>query len=331
MTSPTTPLTAVVIGAGRRGIAHARAARACGAGVTAVLDPDRDRAAALAAECGAPVAASLEAALAGAPAVALVTSPPPLHAGQTAAALDAGCHVILEKPIALDMREARALGELAARRGRRIHVCQQQRYTRAAERTREALRGRRVALAHIWLYRQAPDIRGNWDRRWGGGHVVEWAIHPIDFCRCVIGDVEEVYAAYADQVLAGTPGWDNWDAYSCTLRFAGGAVGSVATSYAAWPGGGGGFGLDIVAEELIVRWRAGRLLLERPGGTETVEESGEPTEALHRAFYHALATGDDGGLRLTYPDALATLATVLACNESHARRAPVRVAELLEA
>ena len=323
-------MNVIVIGAGRRGKAHAHAALACGARVAAVYDPDTDRARALAAEISGQAVPDLSALFDGRPDLAVITSPPPLHAEQAVAALRSGCHVVLEKPIALTMVEAREIGRAAEIAGRRVYVCQQQRHTLAAERAREALRGRKVALAHIWLYRPAPDIRGNWDRAWGGGHVVEWAIHPIDVCRYVMGDVETVFAAYADQVLAGTDGWNNWDAYACTLRFANGAVGAVATTYAAWPGGGGGFGLDIVAKGMILRWRAGRLEIATPDGTAEHAESEDATTRLHRAVHQAVRTGDESGIRLHYGDAVRTLATVLACNRSHETGLPVRVADLLE-
>ena len=310
---------------------HSRAAVANGVQIAGVYDPDGARASQLAADLGARPFASVPAALETHPEVVLITSPPAVHAEQTIAALRAGSHVILEKPISLDLQEARAIGAVAAETGRRIHVCQQQRYSLAATRAKAALAGRKVALAHIWLYRQAPDIRANWDRDWGGGHIVEWAIHPLDFCRYVIGDVESVFAAYTDQILSeklphepGKTDWRNWDAYSCTLRFACGAVGSVATSYAAPPGLGGGFGLDIVAEDLILRWRGTTLEIQTPAETTVYAEPGDPTVELHRAFYAALH-GDASGIRLEYDDAVETLATVLACNRSNETGGPVRV------
>lgn len=325
---PDAPLRAVAIGAGRRGAAHARAARQCGVEIAAVFDPDADRAATLAAESGSRSVSSLEDALHAGAQVALVTSPPPVHREQCLAALRAGCHLVLEKPIALTMDEAREVGGAAEAAGRLVHVCQQQRYSEAADHARAALAGRKVALVHIWLYRQAPDIRANWDRAWGGGHVVEWAIHPLDFCRYVVGEIDSVFACYTDQVLAGTEGWSNWDAYSASFRFAGGAVGSLATTYAVWPGAGDGFGVDIIAEGCLVRWRKDGLSVETPSGARQFPEAEEPTVRLHRAFYHALRSGDLSGIRLSYPDALGSLAAVLACNRSHATGSPVRPADL---
>ena len=68
-----------------------------------------------------------------APDVVDVCSPPACHVGHVRAALEAGCHVLCEKPIVYDperspdamLDEARALVTLAEERGRRLGVCTQ--------------------------------------------------------------------------------------------------------------------------------------------------------------------------------------------------------------
>src|SRR5262249_27404680 len=153
------------------------------------------------------------------------------------------------------MVEAREIGTVAERNRQHVQVCQQHRYGSLPERAREAVAGRAVALLHSWLYRQTPDIPGNWDRSWGGGHIFEWGIHYLDLWRYLIGEIESVYAVYGEQVLAGRPGWANWDCYSVSFRMAGGAVGSIVASYAAWPGIPHSSGLDIIADGLLLRFR----------------------------------------------------------------------------
>jgi predicted dehydrogenase len=324
-------LKAVVIGAGRRGRAHGKiAAGLPGVAVAAVCDPDEGRAAALAGEVGARPFADWRRALAEvAPGLVYVTSPPPLHAEQAIAALEAGAHVVLEKPIALTMAEAHAIGAAAQRCDRRVQVCQQHRYSRLADRARELLADRPVALAQSWLYRQTPDIPGNWDRAWGGGHVVEWGIHHLDLLRYVVGEIETVSAVYDEQALAGRPGWANWDGYSVSFRFARGGVGSMATTYAAWPGIPQASGLDIIAAYTLLRFRGARLEILTPDGAETVETAGDTTAALNEAFIRGVQTGDWSGVRITYPDAMRTLAVVLAANRSNETGLPQRVDKLL--
>lgn len=325
------PLRAGILGAGRRGTAHARAALATGeVTVRAIYDVDGVRARRLADECGAAVCESVAELLEREPLdLVCVCTPPPVHAEQTIAALRAGCHVLLEKPIALSMAEARAIGDAARAAGRWVHVCHQQRYTILAEQARQWLVGRRVGLTHITLYRHKPDIPGNWDRRWGGGHVVEWAIHNLDLCRWWLGEAAVVSAYYSENLLAGTPNWDNWDCYAVAMRWECGSVGALATTYAVWPGfPRSPASLEIVAEGGVLRWQGRRLVVETPRESVTYEETADATDTLHREFARAILTGDPGRLRQSYDDALRTHALVLACNRANETGQPVRPAEL---
>jgi predicted dehydrogenase len=308
-----------VFGAGRRGIVHGRAAAGyAGAEVVAVVDPDTARAEQLAAQTGGRVYAGHREALdAEHPDVAYLTSPPAVHTEQALDALGAGCALMIEKPVALDMDSVRRVGAAATAAGRLVVVCQQHRYSAAADRAREVLAGRKVGLVHSYLYRQKPDIRGNWHRSWGGGHIVENQIHPIDLTRYLLGEVASVYAQYGDHVLAGSEDWDNWDSYSVTLRYAAGAVGSIGTTYAAFPRVPGNSALDIVAEGVVLRYGWGKLdLFFEDGTTESVPVTQEPTVTIGHAFLRALETGDRSALRQDYDDAARSLDVCLAANES---------------
>ncbi|HEV2126774.1 MAG TPA: Gfo/Idh/MocA family oxidoreductase, partial [Chloroflexota bacterium] len=286
--------------------------------VVAVCDPDQDRARKLAEELGArPYADHRQALGAERLDVMYLTSPPPVHTQQALDALDAGCALMIEKPVALDMKSVRRVGKRAEEAGKLALVCQQHRYTPAAARARELLQGRKVGLVHSYLYRQKPDIRGNWRREWGGGHIVENQIHPMDFVRYAVGEVQTVFAQYSKHVLAGTEDWDNWDSYAVTLGFANGAVGSIGTTYAAFPRIPQSSALDIVAEGVVLRYQWGKLEVFYPDGqTETVPSTQEPTITIGHEFLRALETGDRSHLRQDYDDAARSLEVCLAANES---------------
>src|SRR5688572_3699986 len=214
-----------VIGAGRRGTAHTEAVADLEgvAQVVGVADTDEGRARALVGTSAPHGTAYTDAEAmlrATEPQIVYVTTPPPLHLKQTLAAFTVGANVILEKPIALNNEEAEQIGEAAEKSGRLVHICHQMRYNESAPQLRRLLSRQAVALTHIWNYRKGPDIPGNWNRNWGGGHVVEWGIHYLDLCRYVMQtEAVEVYARYADQVLRGQPTWDNWDSYSVTVQW----------------------------------------------------------------------------------------------------------------
>lgn len=125
-------LKAGVAGAGVFGGFHARklAGRA-DAALAGVLDADRARARALAADYRAEGTDDLAAFLAGLD-VVVVATPGHTHAAVALAALEAGAHVYVEKPLAATLEDAEALVALAARRGRVLACGHQERVTFAA-------------------------------------------------------------------------------------------------------------------------------------------------------------------------------------------------------
>ena len=78
-----------------------------------------------------PAFATFEAALDGTEAAAvLLVSPPSTHRALTEAALDRGLHVVTEKPIALDLADARAMADAGERAGLHVLVAQNYRFRR---------------------------------------------------------------------------------------------------------------------------------------------------------------------------------------------------------
>jgi predicted dehydrogenase len=91
--------------------------------VLAVTAPDAAAAATIAARFGVPQALTdWRAALALGPDIAVVSSPPVAHEEQVIAALEAGAHVLVEKPFALDGASAARMRDAAGRAGRGLLV-----------------------------------------------------------------------------------------------------------------------------------------------------------------------------------------------------------------
>lgn len=107
-----------IVGAGSMGRAHAAAVGRCeGATLAAVCDPHPDRRRALADRTSAVAFADLAEMLdAGLDAV-VVATPEAHHLAPALASLEAGLHVLVEKPLTTDVTEAHRLAEAAARTG----------------------------------------------------------------------------------------------------------------------------------------------------------------------------------------------------------------------
>jgi predicted dehydrogenase len=148
----------VLVGAGLRGMwSYGMHAAAAGVRFVAVVDPVRSRAEAFADMHQIPPEhchASVDAWLA-APRVAeavVVATPDDAHVGPATAALEAGYHVLVEKPMAPSLAECVALVDLAERRGVGLHVCHVLRYTPFFRAVREVVAsgrlGRVVSVHH---------------------------------------------------------------------------------------------------------------------------------------------------------------------------------------
>ncbi|WP_291296028.1 Gfo/Idh/MocA family protein [Elioraea sp.] len=120
-----------IVGAGHFGRFHAqKVAASPEAELVGVLDQSAERAGMIAAEVGAPVLPSLDAAIVAADAV-IIATPTGAHHGVAAAALDAGLHVMVEKPITATLAEADDLIARAARAGRVLQVGHLERFSAA--------------------------------------------------------------------------------------------------------------------------------------------------------------------------------------------------------
>lgn len=124
------------------------------------------------------------------------------HAKIALDCIDRGIHVIIEKPIAMNMKDADEIVKRSEEKHVKVAACHQNRFNIAVQEMRGALEaGRFGKLSHgsvhvRWnrmetYYTQAP-WRGKWIS--DGGALMNQCIHGIDLLRWMLGDdIEEVY------------------------------------------------------------------------------------------------------------------------------------------
>lgn len=116
-------LRTAVVGTGSMGRNHVRILSAlAGSDLVGIFDGDANTAAALAAEHGTEACASLEELLGRQPEAVVLAVPTTLHREIGERLFDAGCHVLVEKPIAGNLGDADALIAAAGNAGRILHV-----------------------------------------------------------------------------------------------------------------------------------------------------------------------------------------------------------------
>jgi predicted dehydrogenase len=207
--------------------------------VVALCDRDRARAALVTAgDAAIRLETDIDAVLADA-AVDLVDIclPPHLHAPVAVAALEAGKHVVCEKPLARSLAEVAAIGEAAARSGRMVFPVFQYRFGpafAALDALREAgLVGPPVAASLETHWNRGADYyaipwRGTWAGE-SGGAILGHAIHAHDLLCRFFGPVASVQAALATRVNR----IETEDCAALIFCFENGALGSSSVTLGA--------------------------------------------------------------------------------------------------
>jgi predicted dehydrogenase len=169
----------------------------------------------------------------------VVALPPFAHEGQVESAARAGVHLLVEKPIALDMDRAAGMVE-AARAAGVVAACGfMYRFGAATMRWDElAARGETGPAGHFSGQFHCNALHAPWwrERAKAGGQMVEQLIHIADLARHTLGMPQTVYARAANLYHRQVPGYDTEDVSAIILGYDGGRIGVLHASNAAVPG-----------------------------------------------------------------------------------------------
>jgi predicted dehydrogenase len=202
----------------------------------------------------------------------IIASPPHLHHQMTLSALEAGKHVLCEKPMARNLAETRDMVKMADQAGVAAMVNHEFRYVPSRARAKELVDEGYVGepqSASMVIYRsQLADPNGvpfGWlmEQEKAGGMLGAAGSHHLDALRWWFGDVKAVTGATTTQVkrrrlpdsTAMAP-VDADDNFSCILRFASGALATIHFSATAARDAG---------EQVTISGSEGMLMIQSDG------------------------------------------------------------------
>lgn len=155
------------------------------------------------------------------------------HAAIALDCIEAGCNVIIEKPIALSIADADAIIEAAKKKGVKVCTNHQNRFNKAIVKIRDAVDKNRFGklfygTAHIrwnrdWEYYGRADWRGTWAQ--DGGALMNQCIHNIDLLNWMMGKEPVEVFAYTDRL--NHPYIQAEDLGIALVRFANGSYGII--------------------------------------------------------------------------------------------------------
>jgi predicted dehydrogenase len=233
-----------------------------------------------------PVETNMEAALAYRPDAVIVSNPTSLHLDVAIPAAEAGCHLLLEKPVSHSLERIEDLRSAVKRGGGQVLMGFQFRFHPtlqiAARLLAEGAIGRPVAARAHW-----GQYLPNWhpweDYRQGyaarpdlGGGVVLTLCHPLHYLGWLLGKPE---LAWAYTAALGDLGIAVEDVAEIGLRFPNGAVGSVHLDYIQQPAT---HYLEIVGTQGSLRWNNADGSLQVYRAARATWESLTPPEGFER-------------------------------------------------
>lgn len=175
--------------------------------------------------------------------VITICTPSGLHGEHACMAMRSGRHVVIEKPMEIRLETMDEILRVQAECQVKLTVISQHRFDPASQQVHQLLQeqacGRLVmgnALVPWWRsqgYYDSGAWRGTWQFD-GGGVLMNQSIHSIDVLQWLMGRVKSIYA-YTDTLVHRM---ETEDVVVAVLRFANGALGTIAATTGAYPGTG---------------------------------------------------------------------------------------------
>lgn len=169
----------------------------------------------------------------------IVANPTALHMDVAIPAAEAGCAVLLEKPIAEDLSRVDELRRAAEKNGNRILVGFQFRYHPTLNKAKELIESGalgKILTVHAHWGEYLPnwhpweDYRASYAARDDlGGGVIRTLTHPLDYLRYILGEVAELHAFQGQISALELTGVE--DAAEIGLKFKSGAIGGLHVNY----------------------------------------------------------------------------------------------------
>lgn len=164
--------------------------------------------------------------------------PSGLHAAIALDAMQAGKHVLVEKPIAITLEDADRMIALSEATGRTLGVVLQNRYNPPMQQLRATIDQGKLGKLYLgnacvrW-YRPQSYYEDGWHGTWAmdGGALMNQSIHHIDALQWFMGPVQSVYAYSA--TLAHR--MEAEDVGVAVVRFTSGALATIEGSTLTWP------------------------------------------------------------------------------------------------
>jgi len=230
----------------------------------------------------------------------IIATPSALHAELAKAAIAKGKHVILEKPMALSLRDADEIVKYAELHHVCVHMCHQLRYKPIMKRLKQLIDAGAMGTLYLGVismrlqrsqaYYEAAPWRGTWDQ--DGGMLLNQGIHLVDLMQWFMGDYNQVFGS----MLRGPLPKQTEDVAAGIVKFNNGAIGIIEANTLTYPsnydnsitlfGNKGTVCIGGIGLNEIRKWSFDDPTLEAPAGSNDSDE--------HLLMYEQFIQAEEG-------------------------------------
>ncbi|MGP1907712.1 Gfo/Idh/MocA family protein [Metabacillus sp. JX24] len=238
--------------------------------------------------------------------VIVITVISSLHAKMAMEALNANKHVILEKPMALSIKEADSIIDLSQKKQKQVMVCHQLRFLPLLSKMKEVIDAGQIgtpyyAIASIRInrskeYYESAPWRGTWKH--DGGMLLNQGIHLIDLMQWFLGNAKSV----TGEILHKNLSKETEDAAIGIVTFDNGAKGVIEANVISQPSNIG-YALSVFGEKGTLSVEGPSLSRVSRWHAEGSELDIQELEAFSKSFDEQLAMYKNLIESLNDPDA----------------------------
>lgn len=253
-----------------------------------------------------------------------VCVPPFAHGEIERKLVERGIPFLVEKPLGINLEAPQEILKGVTTSGLITSVGYHLRYTDAALKAVEVLRDRKTGMALGYWMGNMPLVSW-WRKQDGsGGQFIEQTTHMVDMLRFLLGEVDEVYAAFAQRAMHEVhDGVTVPDVGTVTLKLKSGAVATISNTCMLPTSEKVGLAIytdqgsvDVLMDKLVVKENSESV--EYPNIANAYQRENE-------AFIHAVRTGDTSRILSSYEDAYKTMEITYAAQQSAETGMPVKL------
>lgn len=251
---------------------------------------------------------------------------PPMGHGEIELALiKRGIPFLVEKPLGNELEIPTTVLEGIKEKSLLTSVGYHYRYSESVSSLKREVAGQNIGIALGQWMGEMPTVPWWREQSHSGGQFLEQTTHIVDLLRYVCGEIDEVQAVFAGNILSQKDkSVTVADVGTVTMKLQSGIVANISNT-CILPNGIGKTGISLYTDQGMFDWSPGRLEATTTNGEFEIIDSISPYRTESEAFIHAVRTGDRSGILSDYEDSFKTHQVTCAALESAIKNTSIKL------